>query len=351
MRKKKSSRVSIGDIAAAAGLSKSATSYALRGQPDVSQATRDRVLQIAQHLGYVPDARLGLLMKITRGAKTKDLLPIAWLNTNREREAWHQYKFLSPYFEGMQERSEQMGYRVDEIWTHQPGMTMRRISQILYQRGIEGVVVTPPAAHIRLDWNKLAGVALGAELLGPRLNRVNADATFNLHLTLKILKRFGYQRIGICLSEAVDRCSNHMISAVASHLLVTEPRSKAVPALFYKYDDGNEITRKKQIQAWVRKYKPDVIVGQDNHLVKWVEELGHCVPQTIGIAHISLDDDVLDWAGIYSNKKEIGRATAELVISLMQNRRFGMPAIPFNALIPGTWRPGRTLLIPKPKKS
>lgn len=47
-------RVTIADIAREAGVSKGAVSYALNGQPGVSDATRDRILEIAERLRFTP---------------------------------------------------------------------------------------------------------------------------------------------------------------------------------------------------------------------------------------------------------------------------------------------------------
>jgi len=48
-------RVTIRDIAERAGVSKGAVSYALNGQPGVSEATRERILSIADELGWYPN--------------------------------------------------------------------------------------------------------------------------------------------------------------------------------------------------------------------------------------------------------------------------------------------------------
>ena len=45
-------RVTIADIAERAGVSKGAVSYALNGQPGVSDATRERIRAITAELGY-----------------------------------------------------------------------------------------------------------------------------------------------------------------------------------------------------------------------------------------------------------------------------------------------------------
>lgn len=197
MKRKKPSRVSIKDITRAAGVSKAAVSFALRNRQGVSKETRERILRIAKRLGYVPDARIGSWMARVQGAKTKDLLPIAWLNTHPEKDAWHKYKFYSPYLEGARECASQLGYRLEEIWLHELGMTMAGINRILYRRGIEGVIVTPSSRHLRLNWDRLASVAIGGDLLLPRLHRIETDIFYNLLLALRVLKRHGYRRIGV----------------------------------------------------------------------------------------------------------------------------------------------------------
>ena len=49
------SRVTIRDIAERAGVSKGAVSYALNGRPGVSDDTRERIISIANELGWYPN--------------------------------------------------------------------------------------------------------------------------------------------------------------------------------------------------------------------------------------------------------------------------------------------------------
>jgi DNA-binding LacI/PurR family transcriptional regulator len=51
----KTSRATIRDIAERAGVSKGAVSYALNGRPGVSESTRERILSIAEELGWYPN--------------------------------------------------------------------------------------------------------------------------------------------------------------------------------------------------------------------------------------------------------------------------------------------------------
>lgn len=349
MKNKSSATVSLGDIAREAGVSRVAVSYALRNSPGVGAATRKRILEISKKLGYVPDARMASLMSGVRDTKNKGLLPIAWLNTIEDTPTWRNHKYLSPFLEGAQERATQLGYRIDEIWTHAPGVNMASVSRMLYQRGIEGIIVTYPAGRFRIDWSHFAGVAIGGGLLAPRLHRVMADQYYNLLLALKMLKRHGYRRVGICLEQAVDRYSAHSLRAAAIYAYTTTPKSQQIPPLFYTHrNEASWPAAKAELTAWLVQHKPDVIIGHSSRLIECVEAAGYRMPQDIGVVHLATDDDVADWAGVNSNRRRIGATAVELAVSLVRNRQFGIPAIAPDTTISGTWHPGRTLLIPKP---
>ncbi|MFA7342763.1 MAG: LacI family DNA-binding transcriptional regulator [Terrimicrobiaceae bacterium] len=349
MDEKKSSRVSVGDIARAAGVSKTSVAFALQNRPGVSEATRERIKKIARKLGYAPDARMDAWMARLRDAKSKDLLPIAWLNTHVEEDVWRKYNYLSPYLEGARARCLELGYRLEEVWMRRPGLTMQRLSQILYSRGIEGVIVTHPARHLRLKWDHLASVAIGGALLTPQIHRVMTDISSNLLLAWKWVKRAGYRRIGICLSLETDRFSEHALRSTAHYLISTTTASNRVEPLFYTDIPKGTTEAPPELIRWLHSQKPDAIIGHNRLLVQWVEGAGYRVPDEIGVVHLAVDDDVPDWTGIHSDKRGVAAAAAEWLISLIRNHRFGVPAKALNMMIRGSWQHGRTLLVPKPK--
>ncbi len=61
-------RPTIADIARRAGVSKGAVSYALNGQPGVSEATRQRILAIAEEIGWNPNSAARALSGATANA-------------------------------------------------------------------------------------------------------------------------------------------------------------------------------------------------------------------------------------------------------------------------------------------
>lgn len=347
LKRKNSSVVSLGDIAREAGISRVAVYYALQNSSGVSSATRDKVLAIAKRLGYFPDARINILMANVRNSKSKDFLPIMWLNTIEKTETWEKAKYLSPYLEGARERARQLGYRIDEMWLYERGMTPTRLSNILYKRGIEGVIITYPARHVHLDCSHFAGVALEGSLLAPRLHRVTKDPHYNLLLAIKMLKRHGYKRIGICLENDYDIYSAHSVRAAAAYFHATTPQKCQVPPLFYTSRNEKDQTFVRTLLGkWLLQYKPEVVIGHSLNLVEWVEAAGFRVPEEVGVVHLATDDDAADWAGVCSNRRQVGAFTVDLVVSLIRNRQFGVPEMAVDTLIRGSWHFGRTLLIP-----
>jgi LacI family transcriptional regulator len=332
---------SLADVASEADVSKSTASYALRNHHCVSKATCLRVQRIAKKLSYSRDARLGDWMRRVRDTKAKGLLPIAWLNTQPNFASYKDVKYLSPYLEGAQARCLELGYYIEEIWTYQPGLTMRRVSSILHHRGIQGVVICPMARHVQIRCDRLSAVTLGGSLLIPRLHRVGNNDGFNLMLAFRSLKRLGYRRIGVCLTEQVDRFSQHVFRSTMYYWNSTIPASWRVEPLIHPHNIGEE--KFPDVKAWLHKEKPEVVICHDGRMVEWVQASGFRVPGQIGVAHLAIDDDVLDWGGINSNRRIMGQTAVELVIGMLQNSQFGLPEFPADTLIKGSWRHGRTL--------
>ena len=157
------------------------------------------------------------------------------------------------------------------------------------------------------------------------------------------MTRLGYSRIGICLQKQ----SEYFIGATISDFYFNAPVTERIQTLYHAF---KEETREEELVAWLKRYKPEVIVGYDNHLKQWAEKAGYRIPEDVGIVHLALDDDVLDWAGIHSQRREMGGTAIEWLVSLMRNRRFGVPKTPLSILIQGTWRTGITLGSSKGRK-
>lgn len=166
-------------------------------------------------------------------------------------------------------------------------------------------------------------------------------------LAMKMLRRFGYRRIGVLIQAQADKRSYHAIQAVVGFFQQGIPAAHRVPPLLHIYGS----IPGREFPAWLKTHRPDVVVCQHSMVPAWIEESGFKVPDDIGVVHFSLDDDCADWAGICARKRMIGATTVTTVVSLMQNNQIGPPQILMNTLIQGQWQAGKTLLIPKPGKA
>jgi LacI family transcriptional regulator len=262
-------------------------------------------------------------------------------------DAWRKYAYLWPYLDGAQRRAKELGFRLEEVWTKEPGMTAKRLSTILYSRGIEGVIVTQYLRHLRLDWNRFAAVTLHGQLVSPSLPHVTADLSHNLFTAVKKLHRLGYRKIGICLEATLKNYAFVTLKPVAKYLAETfAPTSRErVPPLFYPWGWGTDKRRDDGVEviAWIKKYRPDAIVCHSSMLLGWIERAGFSVPGEIALVHLATDDDVSDWAGIDSHRRTIGGIAVEQVVARVQHRQFGLPAVSQDTLVRGEWHGGWTV--------
>lgn len=352
---KKISPLSLRVIAEKAGVSKTTASYVMRNAAGPAEKTRRHVLKVARRLGYAPDPHIASYMTQIRKAKVKALEPIAWLTGHRDPSAWQKYKFLTPYFEGATERALSLGYRIELMSDQEGDVSMERIAKSLHNRGVQGVVATHQFRHhVRFVWDSIAAVSLEGRILAPRLNQVKTNHFHNLLLALKMLRRFGYRRIGVGLQVEVDRSSYHAIRAAILYFQETLAQAEQVPPFFFMLNPKEALARhserasRKSVIGWVKRQRPDAIVCLHNGFEAWLAEAGIRVPQDVGLVHLATDDDVADWAGINSKRRQIGAAAVEHVVSLIQNRQYGIPETPLTVEIRGQWHQGRTLIVPKP---
>ncbi|BCW44748.1 LacI family transcriptional regulator [Arthrobacter sp. StoSoilB5] len=134
------------DIAAEAGVSKSAVSRALLGQGEVSDVTRERVEAAARRLGYVANAMAAGLRSRTR------TLGVVLRDVNRP--------YYSRLFAALQEQAETRGYRL---------VAMTSAGELEVDDAIGAM---KSLISLQVDGLILASAQLDSELVKPYIDRV-----------------------------------------------------------------------------------------------------------------------------------------------------------------------------------
>ncbi len=291
---KKDSQVPLREIAEQAGVTRMAVSLALRGKPGVSDKTRKHILNIAAELGYSPDPEVAkLLSRIRSRVPPESRSCLALLTSGSTANEWKKYITERKYVEGAHERAKQYGYRVEEFWVNEPGMTSSRMSNILWNRGIEGVIIAPIQGRlsksngrsIDIDFSLFSMVEISETVSWPDLDRALHDQYTAMMKCLEELHKLNYERVGLVLEEALDlRVNGRWTAAFLRYQLYARGRDYPPPLIMPVFDP-------KVFKRWFNRHKPDVIISVDHFGSKLIEQHGLKVPHDIGYVSLDVEGD------------------------------------------------------------
>jgi len=330
------------DLARMAGCSAVTVSLALRNHPRISGRTRLKVQRLAQKHGYMCDPVVSTLMNRLRSSKrarsADKLAVLTWWNTPDGEKS---NSLGQQSHAGITQRANSLGYEVEFFWAREPGMTARRLTQILYTRSIRGIIMTTMArarGHVSLNWDHFAAVTLGYSILKPALHRATYSHYQGMIVALRSLRIRGYRRVGftnLILQE--DMANDAWLSAYLGYHYRIEGKIKIPPLLLPTWN-------KAKVANWLDKYKPDVIISNNTQPLIFMEELGYRVPGDIGFASLDRMPEKLSYAGVAQPRERIAAKAVDLVVEQLENNEFGLPAVPKIVMVEGFWQDGPTVL-------
>lgn len=337
-------QITLKEVAQKAGVSIMTASRALRNQANVTEDTREKVQKAAQQLNYRPNPLVSALMSYRRASRViRDTLTLAFITNFSRADDWRTLRINQDFFEGAAQACMRHGYKLEEFWLREPGMSARRLSSILYSRNINGLLIAPlPVAlgHLRLEWPIFSAVALGYSLAWPRLHRAVNHQFRSIRTALRRLRKLGYHRVGLALRASIDERVEHHYTG---GFLVDQQRlgsAHRVPMHVVPDRDWTE----KNFAKWFTKYRPEVVVSHHEEVLEWLTRMKRRVPQETGFIHLNLPDTSGRLAGVYQNGPEVGAAAADFLVAMLQRNERGIPELPHTILVEGTWIDGKTLL-------
>ncbi len=335
------------ELAELAGVSHMTVSRVFKQPEKVRAETRERILALAEECGFRPNPVLSMAMAIRNQKRAPDQAPtstMAFVHSNSRIDTWHSEAHLSPYLQGIRERAKLLGFGLDEFWLNPKGLSQKRFCDILDARGIHGCVVAPPRGQLqrlRLRWGDRTWVTFHHDSWRPLLHRVAKDENYMMGKSLRELRRLGYSKVGLAIPRSLDQSGGFIMQGRFRVAQERHPETGKVPPLFYAGADIPEA--KSEIAAWLKRYKPDVLVCADVRAMALLNELGLRVPEDIGLLHLNLGLDTPGWSGMYLDGSRIGAATVDLIVSQIQQNQRGIPEQPYELLLRPQWRRGETL--------
>ncbi|EIQ00667.1 transcriptional regulator [Opitutaceae bacterium TAV1] len=332
-----SRRVTMTEIARKAGVSVMTVSRALRGHPAMLPETRNRIRKLATSLGYRPDPTVSKLMSHLRVNRIAGPQVIAWLTSHPTRDGWRKNEACLSNHAGAVAQAERLGYKLEEFWLGEPGMTARRMSAVLRARGIRGILVAPRyevGSLADLEWGFFAGATCGAySMVTPHLHRACSHHFQAVKLACDALAGRGYRRIGLALPAENDRRVSGLW--LASFLLEQRTRPAVCGVSPMVAADWGEVAFMK----WYREYRPDVILSFQP-AYHWLLAAGVDVPGECGFAVIDIAEP--GFACVDERREDVGGASIDLIVEQLNTNRFGIPPWPKIVLVECGWRDGPT---------
>lgn len=334
---------SMQDVANLAGVHRTTVSLALRKHPRIPEDTRLRVEAAAQKLGYRVNPLLSALMQAHRTMRpAKNLAALGWITAWPTRYGWRAPENPIPDFlPGAVARAAELGYRIEDFWLTEPGMTPQRMSAILRARNISGLIIgrLPPGLRvIELEWEHFSAVSIGVSLESPRLSHVAENHFHTGKLAFQSCAALGYRRLGLALPQRLyarvqERFLGGFLAEQHAH-----PHLARLPPLITEQLDETAF------RAWFKKNRPDVIICFTvDWVLPWLDRLGLRVPADIGVAGLAVEKTNGSHAGVAFDPVRIGAMAVEMLVGMVHRNERGLPQEEQEILYRPRWIAGATL--------
>ncbi len=341
------------DVALKSGFSFSTVAAALRNDPRVAAATRERILEVASAMGYRKNAFAAGLAKARAGGPHEFRATIAFLNIHRIPGSMRKSYRIISFLEGAEKRAQLLGYNLEVFRIFEPNLSGRRLSDILTARGIEGVILygepkeSDACMGWPLDWNRFSVAIAGEGISGLGFHFAFSDA---FHATMVAVQRVlsaGYQRVALVESPRadIDSAPDRTESAFLyyTHSLHASERIAPLHLAFQPRTRNTKLYQKEgeKFKKWFFKHRPQVILTRATEdLLGWLGEINMKVPRDVGLVDLALLPNRKGFAGVEERAGEIGAAALDLVSNGLLSGSVGRPVHPTGVFIQGDWVPG-----------
>jgi DNA-binding LacI/PurR family transcriptional regulator len=332
-----SNRVTQKDIALKLGLSKQAVSLAFRGSKKVSEATRERVKETADAMGYQPDPSLSALVHLRtgQGRVATRWNQFALLHNWPTENGLHESRFYSKWLKYLQQAAFARGIKIEECWVGADGEQTTTVLKKLYTRNITGIFIAPPpqilnAKEVVVPNQKFQLVTFGPEHLYPNLHTIQFDFYENLRLAWSVLSERGYQRIGLVYAQYQSERTGYAWRAAyhIEKILSGCPVGTRMPLVL---ESETSQASCDAYQRWVRQNKLDAVISSIYDVEKWNKALKNR-PE---VAIFNVTDPAQQ--GIDINLTQMAETAIELLLIEIQRSQLARTKNPYRIHIPGIW--------------
>ena len=179
-------KVTIKDVARRANVSCATVSKALSGSPEISDATRERVVKLSAEMGYTPNA-LARSMIIKRTNTIGIVVPSL------------QNPYMSEFTSYAEIRAREAGYNLMVCNSSYDKETEQNVLTLLTGKQVDGIIIIPigteSAEELKPVTDSLPTVFIGENLQDPSQNTVSIDNKAGTKMGTGYLYSLGHRKI------------------------------------------------------------------------------------------------------------------------------------------------------------
>jgi len=335
--------VTIKDIAKVAGVHFTTVSLALRDHPSLLPSTKARIREVADKMGYVPNAVFSALTHFHLNGRVRAAAPrVAYVINHPLDQGAALYRPQQQILEGAREQARALGYELEVVTVGVEGNESLRLDAFLKEQNITGVVLAafdPGFAPVALDWDEYSIVKIDSLHMDPPAPVVGSDHRQDVRLAFQRLRSLGYRRIGLAIGRADEDATERLYTA--GYLLEqgTVPAGERVPELLFPYNSS--ITQAgAMLRTWIESHRVDVVMCNCSVIVDMLASVGIQVPSQVACASLCLLDRNSSLAGVCPNPGVVGAKAVSIVAAMLKSGERGVPQFASRTFVTSFWTDG-----------
>ena len=329
---------SLKDLARECGVSVATVSKALNGQHDISDATRARVREAAERLGYVPNMA-------ARSMKTNRTYNLGVLFVD-ERQSGLSHEYFSAVLDSFKVRVERLGYDITFINSNKKHKKSKTYLEHCRYRGLDGVMIAcidfyNPEVRELVE-SDIPVVTIDFEF--PQCLSVISDNAVGMRQLVEYIISMGHKKIAYITGDSTSVVTDIRIKGLKDTMEehgIEMPEEWILPSEYRNLKKAAEYTR----ELLKREDKPTCIIYSDDYSavggIAAIESMGLKIPEDISVAGY---DDIFiasqlqpRLTTVRQDTERIGMKAAEQLIKLIEGHKTKLspPSVVASKLVPG----------------
>lgn len=324
------------DVAREAGVSHMTVSRVVRASKAVRPDTAKKIRSVIDRLGYRPDPALSALAAYRqRGGGAARGSTLVFIDCDGT-------PFSRDVCTGAREEAALDGYACEQIPLPPSPAAQRRLSHVLFHRGVRGLLFGPsehPQEFTGWDWPEFAAVSLGALTHRPALHAVSMDYFHGAFSACERLFATGCRRLALIIDPHLEsRTGGQWLGGYAAAIL---PRYAPLIC------PPDVRTHAPRLRNWLRRHRIDGALTIHPEIANTLHPVPHSAyrpplpppPRNrLRIVFLNSGGAPLHGCPYYAlQPPEIGRQGVRLLHHAVLRREFGLPAEPQRVSLRGTW--------------